>query len=414
MKTAIVLSGGGARGAYQIGVWKALKKLHIKYDIVTGTSVGALNGALMVQKTYRKAYQLWKRMDFSTLFQENDIKMLKQEGSTKNLMRMYTKNMLNGGMNVEKLEQITKKYLNQKKFSRSPIDFGLITVNSKTKKPKIITKDKFEIEKLYDYLIASASCYPVFQKKKIEEEEYIDGGFYDNLPINLAIDLGAEDIIAIDLKAVGLVKKVKNKEIPITYITPNNEIGSFLVFNKENAKKAMKFGYNDTMKKWHRLEGNKFTFYKNQLTKNNKKIKENIETFLNDYFKVEKESTVLEEIVKNTTFRRIIHKKELEEKNLNETIEYIGTSFHLEESNIYTIRKFKRNIKKELKKTNAVTKQSLLEQKIPTTKEIIKFFYEKITMQKIPKKKDLTNLALLFPKEFLSAVYLKEWLSYGK
>lgn len=49
MKRAIVLSGGGARGAYQIGVWKALRELNIKYDIITGTSVGALNGALMIQ-----------------------------------------------------------------------------------------------------------------------------------------------------------------------------------------------------------------------------------------------------------------------------------------------------------------------------------------------------------------------------
>ena len=42
---AVVLSGGGSKGAYEIGVWKALRKLHISYDIVTGTSVGALNAA---------------------------------------------------------------------------------------------------------------------------------------------------------------------------------------------------------------------------------------------------------------------------------------------------------------------------------------------------------------------------------
>ena len=55
---ALVLSGGGSKGAYQIGAWKALKKLHIKFDIVTGTSVGALNGALVTQKSYRKAIRL--------------------------------------------------------------------------------------------------------------------------------------------------------------------------------------------------------------------------------------------------------------------------------------------------------------------------------------------------------------------
>ena len=56
---AIVLSGGGSKGAYQMGVWAALKKLNIHYDIVTGTSVGALNAALMVQKTFYKGLFFW-------------------------------------------------------------------------------------------------------------------------------------------------------------------------------------------------------------------------------------------------------------------------------------------------------------------------------------------------------------------
>ena len=55
----IVLSGGGSKGAYQMGVWAALKKLNIHYDIVTGTSVGALNAALMVQITFYKGLFFW-------------------------------------------------------------------------------------------------------------------------------------------------------------------------------------------------------------------------------------------------------------------------------------------------------------------------------------------------------------------
>ena len=58
MKRAIVLSGGGSKGAYQIGVWKALRKMKIKYDIVTGTSIGSVNGIMMVQKEYHKAKYL--------------------------------------------------------------------------------------------------------------------------------------------------------------------------------------------------------------------------------------------------------------------------------------------------------------------------------------------------------------------
>ena len=61
-KTAVVLAGGGSRGAYQIGVWRAMKELGISWDIVTGASVGALNGALMVQGDYDVAQSLWENI----------------------------------------------------------------------------------------------------------------------------------------------------------------------------------------------------------------------------------------------------------------------------------------------------------------------------------------------------------------
>ena len=67
MLKAIVLSGGGPKGSYELGVWKALRKLKYDYDIVTGTSIGSVNGFLMVQKDYKKACKLWKELDFRDL-----------------------------------------------------------------------------------------------------------------------------------------------------------------------------------------------------------------------------------------------------------------------------------------------------------------------------------------------------------
>lgn len=60
--TALVLGGGGAHGAYQIGVWQALKEHNIQFEIITGTSVGALNGALILQGDMEKAVGLWKKL----------------------------------------------------------------------------------------------------------------------------------------------------------------------------------------------------------------------------------------------------------------------------------------------------------------------------------------------------------------
>ncbi|MBQ9938060.1 MAG: patatin-like phospholipase family protein, partial [Oscillospiraceae bacterium] len=62
MKRAIVLGGGGSRGGYHIGVWKALRELGIDYQMVTGTSVGALNGAIMAQNDFESAVKMWENL----------------------------------------------------------------------------------------------------------------------------------------------------------------------------------------------------------------------------------------------------------------------------------------------------------------------------------------------------------------
>ena len=73
---AIVLGGGGSLGAYQIGVWKALKELEVNYDLVVGTSIGAVNGALMAQglNTYDFAKELWDNITIKDVTTD-DIEM---------------------------------------------------------------------------------------------------------------------------------------------------------------------------------------------------------------------------------------------------------------------------------------------------------------------------------------------------
>ena len=159
MKRAIVLSGGGSKGSYEVGVWKALRKLNIKYDIVTGTSVGALNAALMTQKTYFKAIRLWKNMCFD--------KVIDAEIDENKVVRSYAKNIIKGGMTVNNLKQTIDNALDLNRFYSSNINMGLITYNLKKLKPLILTKDKIPKDKLSDYLLASASCFPAFEKKEI-------------------------------------------------------------------------------------------------------------------------------------------------------------------------------------------------------------------------------------------------------
>ena len=73
-KVGLVLEGGGGKGSYQIGVWKAIRELGLEKWItaVSGTSVGALNAALFAKGNFEKAYQLWMEIDTGLILAEPD------------------------------------------------------------------------------------------------------------------------------------------------------------------------------------------------------------------------------------------------------------------------------------------------------------------------------------------------------
>lgn len=414
MKRAIVLSGGGSKGAYQIGVWKALKKLDIQYDIVTGTSVGALNAALMVQKEYMKALWLWFNMDFKRIFDDKiDADYETKEGKSK-IFHTYAQAVFDGGMKIKRLEHTVEKALNVKKIYKSPIDLGIVTVKIPNLKPMQLQKKEIPKDQLKDYLIASASCFPAFQKKKIGDSTYIDGGLYDNLPINLSIEMGATEVIAVDLEEIGFKKKVKNKEIPIVTISPNNKIGSFLVFDKHMARRCIQFGYNDTMKVYEKLDGKYFTFKKGHLQKN-------YEMYFTSYLKrlhtylcsKPSKSGILDNIIKITVLKHflITPDAKITIKDWNSEIEKLGKTFQMEETKIYDIRKWNQFIityYQSIEKDNTIEKsiQENKFKKLFSSSSMIRYLCELMKKDTINTKK-LYRLALLFPHEFLQAVYIQ-------
>ena len=103
-KTALVLGGGGSRGAYEIGVWKALEELGVPIDIVTGTSVGAINGALVVQGNLKAAERLWKELETDMVFDVQGDDALS-----------YVKEILtNGGAGTDGLKKLLTENIDEK------------------------------------------------------------------------------------------------------------------------------------------------------------------------------------------------------------------------------------------------------------------------------------------------------------
>lgn len=416
MPRAIVLSGGGALGAYQIGVWKALRKMHIKYDIITGTSVGAINGAMMVQKDYFRALWMWYNLDFSVVYNETLKNDYFTPDGKKELLKIYAKNIiLNNGMDIKPLEDNLSKSLNIKKFYKSNVDYGIVLVKLPNFQEITLTKKEIPKNQLKDYIIASATCFPVFKKKEIGNDTYIDGGYQDNLPINLAIEMGATEVIAVDLHAFGIKKKVDAKDVKIKTISPRNDLGSFLVFHRDVARRNIRFGYNDTMKVFKKLDGDKYTFKKDHLEKNISRYQEPLIDILKAIFDG-KNTTLADKIFNTTDYYKIIDKdSRITKKTINRTIEYIGKSFKLDESIIYHIKIYNRLITKKIKMINDINAK-LIEQKIKnndiisllSTDLLIKYIYNKLLSLNSNKKikNELRNLSVLFPKEFMSAIYI--------
>ena len=254
---AIVLGGGGSLGAYQIGVWRALKELGYKYDMVIGTSIGAVNGALMVQglNTYDYAKELWDNitieditnddiemyMNFTDLF--NTIK------SFASIMKVLKYNFKTLGADTTPFQEFLEDKLDVKKIYNSDIQFALNTINITI--PGIVKKTKDEIprNKLIDYIIASCSATPVLQPHKIGMCKYIDGGYADNLAIDYARELGATEILAVDLCYLKPTHQEEMNAKDVTYIFPSEDLGSFFSFNKNEMLRNQDIGYKDAYNK---------------------------------------------------------------------------------------------------------------------------------------------------------------------
>jgi NTE family protein len=276
-KVGLVLSGGGSRGAYQIGVWQALRELGIEIDVVAGTSVGAINGAIICQGGFDIAASIWKEVETNMVFDlKEDNKIPKKSDFTINIggmsleqINQYAKEMLtNGGADVSGLKSVLATRLDEKIIRESTISFGLVTVEYPSMKPYYMQKNDIPQGQLIDYILASASCFPAIKTYDIGNKKFIDGGYADNLPINFALEMGATTIIAVDLESIGIFKKIKLYDADkLITISSSWDLGNILTFNKVNSSRIMRLGYLDTFKRFDLYDGNYYTFARGDFTK---------------------------------------------------------------------------------------------------------------------------------------------------
>lgn len=257
----IVLEGGGAKGAYQIGVWKALKESGVKIKGIAGVSVGALNGALICMDDIALAEEIWTNIKYSQIMDVDDVEMhhlMKRELTKLNLGKITktsAKAVTSGGIDNTPLRNLIESHVDEKKVKESGIDFVMGTLNLSELKGMEIEARSLEDGELKEYLVASASL-PVFKSEKYQGKTYLDGGMVNNVPVDMLINRGYDEIIVIRIYGIGVEKKVTIPEgVHVQEISPRVDLGSILEFDSKKTRRNIKIGYYDGMRLIHDLKG---------------------------------------------------------------------------------------------------------------------------------------------------------------
>lgn len=259
----IALEGGGAKGAFQIGFWQAFRELGLEFSGVAGTSIGAINGALLVQGDIEKAYRVWSEITPTKVFNIDPAlyeEIRHFDITSRNLVGLFKHirtALQNKGLDIAPFRRTLEESIDEAAVRRAGVMLGIVTVNLTDLIPLNLFLEDIPPGKLIDYLLASARM-PIFRGGRINGKRYIDGGFYNNLPIDLLAGRGFAEIIAVRVKSIGLRRKVRNEKVRITYIDPSEDLGPMLDLSRERILHNIQLGYFDTLRVFRRLHGKRY------------------------------------------------------------------------------------------------------------------------------------------------------------
>lgn len=206
LKVGLALGGGGARGLAHIGVLKVLEKENIPIDFITGSSMGAIIGAMYALKKdvsaieritekYSKTSEFNIDLSFSGKERKDKPFSLKKMSDFLRksyiLNRELTKTYINDG---EGLRKVIEELVDNKTFGDTQIPFAAVTADLAKGEKVIIRKGR-----LFDALLASASIPGMFPPVILDKKILVDGGIVDVVPIEAAQSLGANFVIAVNV-----------------------------------------------------------------------------------------------------------------------------------------------------------------------------------------------------------------------
>lgn len=241
-KVGLVLGGGGGKGSYQVGVYKALKEKKLVKEIkgISGTSIGALNLLLFANQNVDDAETVWSNLS------RKDVLTTKR-------LRDYLKISNFSLLSREGMLKIFRDTVNFDAISNSKLELYVSVTNITENKGEYFSLNNKSTEEIIDYISASSAIPTVFEKVKIGSCYYSDGYAYDNLPISILKEKGYNFIYVIPLSS--LHEPTENTYQDVTIINFKDDIfdklnrmdGTF-GFDGELSKQRVELGYNNAIK----------------------------------------------------------------------------------------------------------------------------------------------------------------------
>lgn len=266
---ALTLAGGGGKGAYEIGVWQALREIGLEKNLiaVSGSSSGALNAALISLNEFDKAKTIWSSIMPKQFLDINYDTIIGP-------LNTLVKRTLTAGLcSRDGLIDIIDKYLNLEQLAGARIPayvsisrYSSDCIDCLSEKPQVeyISLSEVSPDDAGQFLLASSAMPYIYPPEIIHGNVYRDGGLADNVPIYPMTSVGADNLIVVKLEPDDKVDtSLYSKFKEVVEIIPSREIGDLfdgtLEFTNRNVMFRMLLGYYDTLRtfglRMYRLNG---------------------------------------------------------------------------------------------------------------------------------------------------------------
>lgn len=265
MGFGLALGGGGAKGAFEIGAWQAMRELGIELDAVTGTSIGAVNAAFIASDDFEGALRVWESLDMAHLvaFSENRAPRSPDLLSRQNADLLVHDLLHQGWLNTGPFRELIGRSIDERRVRESRVRYGLMTAELPRLTAAPMWIGQIPAGQLHEYIMASTR-FPGLRTVSIDGRRYIDGGIVDNLPIAMLRDVDIRQIVAVDLSGASVFRSPSIDNIQLTYIHDSEDLGGSFDLTPAAMARNRRLGYLDAMKAFGRLSGDLYSFERHE------------------------------------------------------------------------------------------------------------------------------------------------------